>query len=410
MSLAPNLLMSVAQAAMALAESDRAAVSLHQERCIHYADKTSTCEICIKACPVDAIQIEEGDSGNVVAHDLDECVRCGLCLRVCPVEAFTGDNGVSDLLAFVARQEKRGIVELSCALHPDREHGPSQSHLVINTGACLAAIGPSAITSLLAIGVGHVILRADVCDSCPLSKSKSEIVKAVEQVRNLLTRRQDIISPVTLLEQARSDFPARKVASIKAPPRSRRDFFRAFTGPASIPEEIQFLLRVESPDEDKHPPSERVRLIRALKALDEDLRSSEPLASFRTSLLVVDDSCAACGVCDRACPTGAIQYVEDDGDSFTLAFDAGSCTDCGICSTYCEPDALKQEGFPKVADWISGTSMVLRKGKLKQCARCGVHFAESVEGDLCPVCAFRISNPFGIRMPAGFERQKNAHD
>lgn len=410
MKLASNLIMSITQAAMALAESERVDVSLDASRCLHSLDKSSGCELCVNACPVDAITFVEGNGKMTVSHDGETCVKCGLCLRVCPVEAFTGDNGVPDLLAFVSQRDKRGIVELACALHPGKEKGPPQSDVVVNTGACLAALGPSAIMSLMALGVAHVIFRVDVCQACPLGRSKAEINKTVAQFKNLFAGDEGFGSPVTLLESIHDDWPSRPVASAKAPPKSRRDFFRALTMPEELPEDVRCLMFVEMPEDGKYPPRERLRLIRALKFIPEDLLSSEPLETFQASKIAADEECTACGVCERACPTGAMQFIGDDGDSFTLTFTAGSCTDCGLCLTYCEPQALIRDGAPRLYDWLAEEPAVLLSGDLKNCRRCGAPFAQSLAGDLCPVCDYRSKNLFGSKLPAGIEIQRKALD
>ncbi len=42
------------------------------------------CGICAKACPVDAIEIEDG----LAKIDYDKCVNCGLCAKKCPTKAI----------------------------------------------------------------------------------------------------------------------------------------------------------------------------------------------------------------------------------------------------------------------------------------------------------------------------------
>jgi ferredoxin len=408
MKLSINPIMSIAQAALALAESERSNVFLDSGSCLHSLDTSSECAICVKACPVDAIAYDGNGGKRVVTHDGDSCVKCGLCLRVCPVEAFTGDNGVATLLAFVARQEKRAIVELGCALNPNKEQGPPQSNVVANTGACLAALGPSAILALMALGVAHLILRVDVCRNCPLAKSLVEIERTVDQVESLLQIDNSYGSPVTLLNTTNSDWPKRLVASVKAPPRSRRDFFRSLTTPDEVSQIARQLMLVDMPEDCRHPPSERTRLLLALESVSNELIGSQPLKRFQSSMLEANDSCTACGVCHRVCPTGALQFIVDDADRFQLTFDAGACTDCGICTSLCEPRALQKAALPTLQDWLAEEPFMLRYGVLRQCRKCGAGFDNRTDSDLCEICDYRHHNPFGSRLPRGFRRQNES--
>ncbi len=56
-------------------------------------DKCKACMICLRRCPVDAV---EGGKNRVHVIDQDKCIKCGTCLDVCPprfqaVETFTGE-------------------------------------------------------------------------------------------------------------------------------------------------------------------------------------------------------------------------------------------------------------------------------------------------------------------------------
>jgi ferredoxin len=408
MKLPFNPLMTLTQAAMALAESERVDVSLAADHCLHKVDKGSECAICVNACPADAIDFEEDGGPRLVTHDGDICVKCGLCLRICPVEAYTGDNGVATLLAFVAGQEKRAIVELACALNPDKAQGPPQANLVVNTGACLAALGSSAIMALTALGVAHLILRVDFCQSCPLAQSRAEIDRSIAQVTSLVRTDESLGPPVTLLDTPRPDWPKRSVAAVKAPPRSRRDFLRALTTTTETPKAVRQLMLLEKPEGEKQPPTERRRLLKALQSIPAERLQSGPLELFQSTLLVADDRCTACGVCARACPTGALRFIADDNDHYLLSLAVGDCTDCGVCRNLCEPDALQKTGTPTLEDWLAEEPHIVRSGQLKRCKKCGTGYDSRSDSDYCQVCDFRLQNPFGSHLPKGFKRQKEA--
>lgn len=48
-------------------------------------DKCTGCGLCVDACPVEAIALEN-DKAKV---DADKCVDCGRCVEECPNEAIS---------------------------------------------------------------------------------------------------------------------------------------------------------------------------------------------------------------------------------------------------------------------------------------------------------------------------------
>jgi ferredoxin len=85
---------------------------------------------------------------------------------------------------------------------------------------------------------------------------------------------------------------------------------------------------------------------------------------------------------------------------FQLTFEALRCAGCGQCLQICPESALQRSGEQVWSSLLTGTSVRLRAGLIRRCARCGIEHGRS--GDLCAVCAFRAGNPFGSVMPPGF--------
>lgn len=372
-----------------LTPADRPPVTLDATRCVHARDKLSDCDLCVRACPVNAIHLD----ANVLLND-KACIACGLCLHNCPVGAYTGDDGVTDLFELVTRLPDT-LIELACSRHPAPAQGAVENATVIQTKTCLAALGSSRYLQL-ATRVPQIRVRMDACAKCPIGRAQTEIVRALNAARIILG---DRIAGIT--EKPGADAKTRSVYDTKNPPVSRRDLFRFFAVEGS-----KVANRVLSSDNEqalgKAPPPERRRLINALKQLA-PAESTEwqnvSVAELSVLWLEADEKCTACGVCARACPTGAMQFNETQNNHYRLALTLSQCTNCGVCIDMCEPLALHRAGAPTLAELVASEPRILRTGGLKKCNRCNTQYDDHFEGNLCPMCRYRVNNPFGSRLP-----------
>ncbi len=375
-----------------LAASGPGGLDVNVSRCTHTLDHASTCNLCVTGCPVGAIHLSPR-----VTLDQATCVGCGLCLHVCPTEVFQGDDGVTQLLNCAGRLDNAPIIELACARHPQADSGPYPDAVALRTTGCLAALGPSAYVGLLAQGAERLIVRLDACDTCPIGAARPRIESAVAVAQALGPAG---VGDGWLATTGEPPLPGSKrpIYDVANPPVSRRSLFRLFSRETSRLA-AQTLLPDEPPTAaSPAPPRERRRLIQALRRLTGQVAGEQPLAGSGFVSLIASSACTACGVCARACPTGALAFSQD-GLAFALRFRPGACTDCGICLDVCEPGALARTAPPTVAEALSAEPLTLRAGAIQKCARCGAHFAATEGQKLCPVCEFRRQNPFGSRMP-----------
>ena len=390
--------MNLLSLAERLAALEVAPIRLQADRCVHTRDKSATCDACVRACPVDALHLN-----GTTTLDTEACKVCGACLHVCPTGALDGDDGISDLLKCVARLEPACVIELACARHSAPEKGQSDVEAVVRTTGCLAALGPSAYTGLIAMGLQRVSVRVDACGECPIGKVRAAIAEALNEAQQLLT--------VYGLADRLVELPAvsarknRPVYAAKNPPLSRRGLFRMFA--AEGPRQIA---RVLTDDADqskiKSPSPERRRLINTLRYLPA-ASDSGALDGLPFARITANDHCTACGVCARICPTGALKLITGDDSMYQLSFTSAACIACEACVQLCEPAALERTAAT-LGEVLSSEVVELRSGTLHACPKCGAKFAAETDSELCSVCEFRRKNPFGSRLPPGVLRRRTA--
>lgn len=61
---------------------------------------------------------------------------------------------------------------------------------------------------------------------------------------------------------------------------------------------------------------------------------------FRGKPVFVSDECTDCGACAASCPTGAIQFHQENNFS-ELVLSYSTCIFCGICAEVCETGTIQ---------------------------------------------------------------------
>ncbi|NLF75375.1 MAG: 4Fe-4S dicluster domain-containing protein [Chloroflexi bacterium] len=389
------------------ASIDGPAIVFDPGRCLRARDRFSTCDLCAARCPAGAVRIGEGGA----TFDPAACALCGLCLHLCPVGAFAGDTGANDILRCAAQIDDLNALELICPAHPEPATGPAGIDAAIAPAGCLASLGPSAYASLAACGIPRVAVRLDACAACPLGQVAADVRQAIDRARRVLAA-WDLAGSVDIVaEGPLEDGQPRPVYPANRPPVSRRDLFRRFTSaPARTIDEALLVDEGPSPARNRLPP-ERRRLLNALDRLPPPIPTAicpapEPGQAF--VLLGVDDTCTACGVCAKACPTGALQVLYDDESrGFEILYAPRACTGCETCLHICDPEALHRRRVPLFREFLAAEPGRIHSGVFHVCEACGARFAgEPSARGLCPPCDFRRQNPFGYKIPPRLERHR----
>lgn len=397
-----NLVSVAEQVAAQAAAVERSTVAFDSAKCLHTRDKFSNCQACLPVCPVGAIQprrppVLEGDT----------CAACLACLPVCPTGAFSADDAVPALLNCAARIEAKTL-ELVCERHPKSELGLPDMDGAIRIRGCLAGLGVGGYLGLMALGLEKIVARADACAQCVWAVLQSQITSQLEQARRLLEPwgRSQALALIT--SGPSPEFVQRPVWQADNPPLSRRDLFRLASRRGQTM--IARAVTQEEGTAPHRPARERQRVLNAVAHLPPWPEQAGELAAAGPGFanVSISEDCTACGVCARACPTGALQFPHEEAPRYQLTFTAPACIGCEMCAHVCAPGALSVEPEPSIQQVFGPqSSVLLRQGDLVRCERCRAWFAARPDVRLCPTCAFRKQNPFGSRTVPGLMKVRS---
>ena len=384
-------------AAEKLAAIDRSKVVLQTQACLHALGNFSNCQACFTVCPLDAIR-----AGKPPSLDETKCISCLACLPVCPAGVFRADDAIPNLLNCTARIEAQSI-ELLCENHPKPERGLKDSDAAVRIKGCLAGTGSGGYLGLLALGLETVIVRTDACSDCSLGALQSQIETQIHNAHTLLTpwKLENSLQISGSIEP--HDLVERPIWESSNPPLSRRDLFRMATRQGQVA--AARVLAADQTGGGKHASRERQRTLAAISHLPEPAaeRSRLSLEGMGFGMLQILETCTACGVCARACPTGALQFATEADQHFQLTFRSEICNACGACTAVCRAEAIELQDAPTFEQVFANPEpALLHSGDLARCDHCNTLYAARPDSHLCEICEFRLKNPFGAKMPPGF--------
>ena len=379
--------MSLLNAAERLASIDRSQIVLDAKYCLYSLDQYSECAACFNVCPVEAITIGKPPSLNA-----ELCQSCLACIPACPVGAYRADDAVSNLLNCVTHVEDQSV-ELLCELHPQPETGSDSEAIGIQIHGCLAGLGSGAYLTLSTVGLTRIVSRTDTCHACKWQTLTPEIHRQVECANRFLSA-WGKSNTVTCADEIES--PVERVLwGAKNPPLSRRELFRmlARQGQITMARAMENGVTAST----RQPGRDRLRFLSAISHLPAPAASEAALNDFGFATLTISESCTACGICAKACPTDALCFSKNEEEmTFSISFAVQKCIGCDLCGHVCQPDAITINHAPTF-EQVFGTKepTVVKAGPTVRCERCKTFMAARAGVRLCPLCEYRRTHPFG---------------
>ena len=347
-------------------------VVLSASRCVRSLNIHSECNRCELICPTDAIVIADNPLPSI---NFSQCVSCGACVGICPSEALALDDfNSSDFFFEFLAQENSNI--LSC-----RKNLP-----------CISVLTVEHIISMAILKDG-LVFDMGYCDSCDIASScKPQILKNREEASYILSAME---SDVTIKLE--------NICFIKDEKSTdRRDFLNAINLQTISKVKRNFENEVEKASDEltqhtlqktdiallrkKRIPEKRKLFFSAVKRVKTPSQFHIVEAkevSFTSQKLMDTQSCTACQLCYRLCPTGALT---SDIKNSKIEFDPFLCIKCNICHYSCEPDALRVSDAYNIKQFFEPEIQTLIKFNVRRCDECNIIFSTNTQDKLCFRC------------------------
>ena len=153
-------------AALALVAEVKTRYIVNPETCIG-------CQICVGACPVQAITMVEGKA----IIDQDKCISCGICFNKCPIKAIEMET---------VELETEAVEEAEAAVEAEIQEEVLEQQLpkpyVVDSAKCIGCqlcVGKCPVQAITMVR-GKAVIDADKCIGCGICDQTCP-VDAIEQ-------------------------------------------------------------------------------------------------------------------------------------------------------------------------------------------------------------------------------------
>ena len=348
-------------------------IHLKAASCVRSLSVESECNKCEVICPTSAIVVGNNPLPSI---NFSECVTCGACNGVCPTEAFGYDefSATDFFFDFVEKVEETLI---SC-----KKNVP-----------CIAALGVEQIVSI-AVLKKELVFDMGYCATCEIANTcypqilrnyeeANYILDAMESESSVRLEKTCYVQEETEESDRRSFLSAFNLKSVAKVKKSFEDEVERasdeLTEHTLQKTDIALLKRKTIPDKRKifFTAIKRVQKPSQFHIVDAEE------VSFTSAKIMDEESCTACQMCYRVCPTGALT---SDIKNSKIDFDPFLCVKCNICHDVCEPNAITLSGAYNIKEFFEPEVQNLIVFKVRRCDECNVIFSTNSNDNMCYRC------------------------
>jgi len=349
-------------------------LQLSASRCVRSLSVESECNKCELICPTGAIVVADNPLPSI---NFSACVGCGACDAVCPNEALSLDEFSPTDFFFSFVEDKESLI--SC-----RKNVP-----------CIAALNVENIISM-AVLKKEMIFDMGHCNECEIAhKCKPQIENVYEEASYMLEAMQS--DAIIKLEDVKYE-PVEPSENVT----SRRELFKNINLKTVAKTKHAFEQEIQKATDElvehtlektdiallkkKRITDRRKLFFTALKRLEKPsvyhVVDAKEL-SFTSSKLLDTETCTACQMCYRVCPTGSLT---SDVKNSKIDFDPFLCIKCHICHDVCEPDSITLSPSYNVKEFFEPAVQNLVNFNVRRCDECNMIFSNNSDEKLCYRC------------------------